>query len=106
MQFLDALERGHASLVPLKVREVNQEELAVRKTYTITCQSLDAPNESGMESLPNNITTLEEEHRGDNRIFIDISFYTIVLPYTSSLPTLRKRRRKGILDLSWVNVLF
>jgi hypothetical protein len=43
---------------------------------------------------------------GDNRIFIDIGFYTIVLPYTSSLPTLRKCRRKGILDLSWVNVLF
>jgi hypothetical protein len=44
--------------------------------------------------------------RGNNRIFIDIGFYTIVLPYTSSLPTLRKCRRKGMLDLSWVNVLF
>ena len=52
------------------------------------------------------VTAVMSLSRGNNRIFIDIGFYTIVLPYTSSLPTLRKCRRKGILDLSWVNVLF
>jgi hypothetical protein len=45
-------------------------------------------------------------NKGDNRIAKDIGFYTIVLPYTSSPPTLHKCQCKGILDLAWVDVLF
>jgi hypothetical protein len=41
-----------------------------------------------------------------NRIIKDSGLYTIVIPSTSPHPTLLKRRYEGMMNSSWIHILF